>query len=405
MKRIIFLILLILVTDSIKSQWVSYATFNNPLYCITFTNGRTGFYSGDYQSKIFVTRNGGAYGAVLQLGVSNIYYDAFMVDQEIGYIVGSNATIYKCTEAGYGWTLQNSGAGNFYSVCFPSGNTGYAVGANSTAIMKKTTDSGNTWLSVSIPSINILKGVYFAVDLTGWICGSNGSLWKTIDGGATWSQQNLPLPGINLEKMFFINSATGLVVGSGGAVYKTTNGGSSWAIKQSSINADLYDICFTSPGLLWAAGNSSTIIKSTNNGETWFQQQVPAGYSIRAIHMAGIDTGYAVSSEGIFLRTINSGGVTGIVENGMPVEFSLKQNYPNPFNPSTQIEYSIQEPSEVKIIVYDVNGKIIITLVNEFKSSGTYSVDFDGTGFASGVYLYKLTANEFTDTRKMILIK
>ena len=85
--------------------------------------------------------------------------------------------------------------------------------------------------------------------------------------------------------------------------------------------------------------------------------------------------------------------------------FGLSQNYPNPFNPVTSISYNVGKPGPVTIKVYDALGKEVITLVNEEKSAGSYSVEFDGSDLASGIYLYQLKAGNFTQTRKMILLK
>jgi uncharacterized protein (DUF1501 family) len=88
--------------------------------------------------------------------------------------------------------------------------------------------------------------------------------------------------------------------------------------------------------------------------------------------------------------------------------YSLSQNYPNPFNPSTEITYTIKRESNVSIKIYDTSGREIQTLVNERKPSGVYKVIFDATGrknLASGVYFYKLTADDYTDVKKMILVK
>jgi len=88
-----------------------------------------------------------------------------------------------------------------------------------------------------------------------------------------------------------------------------------------------------------------------------------------------------------------------------PNSYNLAQNYPNPFNPTTTIQYSIPKRSSVKLKVYDLLGNEIAELVNEEKDRGVYSVSFDASGLASGIYLYKIQAGEFIETRKMILLK
>jgi aminopeptidase N len=99
--------------------------------------------------------------------------------------------------------------------------------------------------------------------------------------------------------------------------------------------------------------------------------------------------------------------VVGINENEgqIPANYELKQNYPNPFNPVTNIDYSIPKNSEVKLTVYDMTGKEISVLVSEFKQAGRYTVSYNAEKKASGVYYYKLQAGDFTEVKKMILVK
>jgi parallel beta-helix repeat protein len=90
---------------------------------------------------------------------------------------------------------------------------------------------------------------------------------------------------------------------------------------------------------------------------------------------------------------------------GAVSEFALDQNYPNPFNPSTKINYSIKEKSNVELKIFDLLGSEIVTLVNEEKSPGNYVVSFDASLLSSGVYLYTIKAGSFVQTRKMLLMK
>jgi len=99
------------------------------------------------------------------------------------------------------------------------------------------------------------------------------------------------------------------------------------------------------------------------------------------------------------------GFTTDLEEAGVPDVYSLSQNYPNPFNPSTMIEYSLPEASVVTVRVYDILGREVAELVNEFKNQGTYKVSFDASRLASGVYLYRVEAGKFNSVKKMVLMK
>ena len=89
----------------------------------------------------------------------------------------------------------------------------------------------------------------------------------------------------------------------------------------------------------------------------------------------------------------------------LPVQFSLLQNYPNPFNPSTTINYSLGAASQVSLKVFDLLGREVADLVNGNKPGGTYTVRFDASNLAGGVYFYTLHAGSYTQTRSMLLIK
>lgn len=110
----------------------------------------------------------------------------------------------------------------------------------------------------------------------------------------------------------------------------------------------------------------------------------------------------------IYTSWINAGSPlpTFIEENGtIAGNYELKQNYPNPFNPATTIKFSLPKSSSVNLSVYDITGKLVGVILNEKKSSGTYSVLFNASYLPSGTYFYKLTADDFTSVKRMILIK
>jgi serine protease AprX len=106
-------------------------------------------------------------------------------------------------------------------------------------------------------------------------------------------------------------------------------------------------------------------------------------------------------------RFIYSVGMVGInpLSGEIPERFSLYANYPNPFNPVTKIKFDIAKQTNAKLVVYDITGRIVETIVNEQLSAGRYELSFDASMLSSGVYFYKLETNDFVDTRKMLLVK
>lgn len=105
-----------------------------------------------------------------------------------------------------------------------------------------------------------------------------------------------------------------------------------------------------------------------------------------------------ITDQAISKITVNGG-------ESIPTEFSLNQNYPNPFNPSTKISYSLPEASDVTLKIFNSLGEEVATLVNQKQEVGRYELNFNSTGLASGMYLYKIQAGSFTQTKKMILMK
>jgi hypothetical protein len=107
------------------------------------------------------------------------------------------------------------------------------------------------------------------------------------------------------------------------------------------------------------------------------------------------------------LKFLNTGNATSVNDKNAStiLSFELKNNYPNPFNPSTTISYSLAKASSVSLIVYDITGRVVTTLVDGKKSAGSYSIPWDASNVSSGVYFYKLSAGNYTQVKKMVLTK
>ena len=108
---------------------------------------------------------------------------------------------------------------------------------------------------------------------------------------------------------------------------------------------------------------------------------------------------------GLEIRHQGSTGVENLSNGKVPTEYMLSQNYPNPFNPTTEIQFSIVERRFVSLKVYDMLGREVETLVNEQKSPGTYTIEWNASSFPSGIYFYRLQAGNFSETKKLMFLK
>jgi hypothetical protein len=145
----------------------------------------------------------------------------------------------------------------------------------------------------------------------------------------------------------------------------------------------------------------------------------------RQIDLNGIVYPFKVKTEGLDLKLQDETGkiVNARIKNGneilinqninkllvskdvIPNKFALYQNYPNPFNPTTVIKYQIPKDGIVTLKIYDILGREVKILVNEQKFTGRYEVKFDATDLASGIYIYRIQVNDYTSSKKMMLIK
>jgi len=113
-----------------------------------------------------------------------------------------------------------------------------------------------------------------------------------------------------------------------------------------------------------------------------------------------------LQAEKIF-RNSNADQVSSVInnENIYPAEYKFYQNYPNPFNPTTTINYSLPKAGNVKLTVYNAIGSRVATILNEYKQPGNYSIKFNASNLASGIYLYRLESGNYNAARKFIILK
>jgi len=198
--------------------------------------------------------------------------------------------------------------------------------------------------------------------LTGWV--STG--WTTVFTG-TYSVPGTGWQYINLPSPYFLYNGT------------------------SNL---LVEICYDNS----AYTQYSPVNSSAASGMTW-------GYYTDNSTGCTMTGGAAQSNRPNICFTMTTPLSAGSISNIVPKEYSLSQNYPNPFNPVTKINFEIPKQGLVSLKIYDVLGREVRTLVNEVKSPGVYSIDFDGSELSSGVYFYRMESNGFTDIKKMLLVK
>ena len=167
----------------------------------------------------------------------------------------------------------------------------------------------------------------------------------------------------------------------------SNNGGTTWSNPARITNTALVDERYPSVSKWNAPGRFDMV---------WTQKNQSGLYAFPG----GADT---VRATQMFLRTI----ITDVTEGGGTIanSFKLSQNYPNPFNPATKIDYTIGQAGPVSIIVYNTLGQQVATILNDRLERGSYQVVFDGAKLPSGVYLYKLVAPGYTESKKMVLLK
>lgn len=146
------------------------------------------------------------------------------------------------------------------------------------------------------------------------------------------------------------------------------------------------------------------VTRTVTDNYSWYSSQYK--FPIFSVtHSTIYTTGSPINSKTVVIATLNTS--VGVVPIGNQVvsKYKLNQNYPNPFNPSTSITFDIVKTSDVKLIVYDALGREVAELVNERLLNGSYKVDFNSSNLTSGVYFYKLSAGDFSETKAMMLVK
>ena len=351
----------------------------------------------------------------------------------LGVVIGDNGTILRAVleETINDWDLINSQTNNNLTGLCQSGSSLFAVGAAGTVI--KSDDLGLTWEFLNFPYNNVDLNDCSSPAAGEVICvgSSNFAAYRTTDYGDTWVQINFGevLPesakseqGAGLQRVYCFDNNISYIIGTG-FVFRTNTNWNTYEFQDPGTTEQLNDVFFVAPDTGVLIGNNGTVRFTSDGGQNWFEDPDVTtalnGTTLKRIKkQADDDFGYIVGEGGLsiafardstaFINSVNE-------EQQVVTDYSLSQNYPNPFNPSTKIKFEIPSTSLVTLKIYDLLGNEIATLVDEEKTAGVYEVEFSAIGgsasggnaysLPSGIYFYKLIADNYSETKKLVLLK
>jgi photosystem II stability/assembly factor-like uncharacterized protein len=364
---------------------------------------------------MFRTKNDGDSWTPISGGLAFSQVTGLAIDNRDGSVLvsASNGTdtqneLFRSTDNGNSWSLI-AAMGSRYIIAI--NQSGHVIAGKLLSMGRDTlfrsTDDGQTWMPTGLTR----KVFYCAINANGHIFACSGThLYRSIDNGSTWANVRPDSVGGLYGSVAFSPLGTTFLteyepseVGMYSRIWRSTNKGDTWSIVRPWSFGVNNPLAVNSSGHVFTA--SSEVIRSTNDGMTWedVSSGLPRnpGYFISSLAVNSKDRIFAAS-----IAVYRSSRSTTSAENGkeLPAAFALAQNYPNPFNPSTAIGFQVTAYSHVRLSIYDLLGREVATLVNEVKAPGSYEVTWDAGGMASGVYLYRLNAGDFTQTKRLLLL-
>jgi hypothetical protein len=393
MKKI-FTILVILIAMNANAQWVQ--TSGIPWGVVSFASSGSNLIAGTQHGTFLSTNNGSDW---LFSAFNDLTIHALAVNGDSIY-AGSVNGLFLSTNNGNNWSLTQQNTMQITSLVT---NGSYLFGGNNSGVYRST-NKGVNWTITSLSNCTV-----YALTISGNTLfasfADNGMynpfVYRSTNNGVNWTDCSSGLPN-DLVTAILISGTT-IFAGCSYGVYKSTNNGATWA--QTSMTTG-YINCFAAFGNNILTGKNYGVYLTINNGSNWieFNQGLggqPTVYSL----LISNNYIYAGPWGGVWRRPLSD--ITGIqyISTEIPSKYSLSQNYPNPFNPMCNVQFTMRNAGNVKLVVYDVQGREVQTLVNERLQPGTYEAKFDGSMLNSGVYFYKMVTDGFTETKKMILIK
>ncbi len=431
--------------DVLHAQWVSAGTVSNigTFPSISVVDANTAWIAGGPNGVpvVYRTTNGGTtWTAVGTSGLSLEMYCVWGIDSSRAFVgnggsaggAGGNAQYFRTTNGGAAWSLIGStgGTGGFFNgIVFSKTSPRFGIaqsdppnGAGQPYFVSVTTDGGNTWTVTTPPGVSgaaSAQNSIVVVDEMFYGFGLNAGasrVYVTSDGGTTWNIQSLGLTGSFVSGFAFSDDKQNGIACTNTSlptIARTTNGGVTWSTISIGTGVTGYCTMKWIPGtnICYLSGQTGGFKKSTDGGATW-TTMTPTINGVWHMEFARIGNtayGYAIATTGAVYKVAEI--VTDVAPTtSLPERFALRQNYPNPFNPRTTIAYDVRERVFVTIVVYNVLGQEVRTLVAHERDAGTYTTVWDGKDHAgldvpSGVYLYTMRAGASVQTRKMMLMR
>jgi hypothetical protein len=402
LKTKLTILVCILFIHKLNAQWVQVATLNDDLRVISELVGQ-GLFVGVNSFGIFKSTNNGMTWIPTSLTNRSIY----AMSPTGSYLFSGSDTygVYVSTDGGFSWIPTALNDRSVYAL----GNSGNNIFAGTSQYgVYRSTNNGTSWVQTILNNRTVYSlessGLYLFAGT------EDNGVYCSANNGVSWFQTTLNNKSVftMAPKVNYLYAGT-----MNHGVYKSTDYSSSWA--QTSLNNEtifsllidgLNNLFAGSQGGLWVSHNGGTNWTLKNEG---FERDENSGIlPVRTLFISNNNIFAGVANK-IYKRPLNE--LIGIqpVSNEVAEGYSLFQNYPNPFNPETTIRFSIPTNKDgsvsVLLKVFDILGKEIVSLVNESIKPGIYKVDWNASNFPGGVYFYTLQADEFTETKKMILIK
>jgi photosystem II stability/assembly factor-like uncharacterized protein len=424
MKVIFTIISFLVFIASANSQWTEQSSgITGAFNSVSAVDNQIVWACGD-SSKVVKSTNGGV--TWLSVPVNGFspaekMTTIFALSQSTAFVSSLYFGIYRTTNGGLNWTNVYSSPRFIDGLWFSSPNNGIVVGDPESTfgnfLIKLTSNGGDNWYegnSLQSPGSGSFINSIFGLSNRTWF-GIDGYIYYSNNYGWSWSSQSTP--NLQVYSIYFKDTLNGIAGGLSGTTQQlkiTSNGGIIWTQIMGPGVGYTIGLAWKENNI-WCAKHNYYIYLSTNNGSNWQTDFYNTATTLN--HLSKARNGTRMWAVGTNGKIFMSEGLIGIapISNTIPEYFKLFQNYPNPFNPSTKIKFEIPlsrgvdgeagRGVSVKIVIYDILGNEITTLVNEQLVPGTYEVEWNAAGNSSGIYYYRLTAGKYSETKKMILLK